>query len=196
MALRGHLEYFLKLSTPAISQVQEGEQESHLRTWAALRALSPVALVGNCVSARTYDAPDLHVARIMLDPRDWNAIFEPYASEPTLALALAFQFTALKHSLQRGPKGIAEAITGMDQAIEHLYPHTEFNTLGRRVFSLTIESTITGKQEDLITALKKSFCQSECEPIVKPDNRTKQRPQISLVKPGQKPKRSKNRKAS
>jgi hypothetical protein len=132
----------------------------------------------------------------MLDPRDWNAIFEVYARAPTLALALAYQFIAIKQSLQRGPKGIAEAITGINQAIEHLYPHTEFNTLGRRVFSLTIESTITGKQEDLITALKKSLCQSECEAIVKPDIRAKRSPQISLVKPGQKPKRSKNRKAS
>ena len=132
----------------------------------------------------------------MLDPRDWEAIFEVYASEPTSALALAYQFTALKQSLQRGPKGIADAITGINQAIESLYPHTEFNTLGRHVFSLTIESTITGKQEDLITALKKSLCQSECESIVKPDIRTKRSPQMSLVKPGQKPKRSKHRKAS
>jgi len=63
----------------------------------------------------------------MLDPRNWNAIFKVYAREPTLALALAYQFIAVKQSLQRGPKGISDAITEINQAIEYLYPHTNFN---------------------------------------------------------------------
>src|SRR6185503_11887209 len=114
----------------------------------------------------------------MLDPRDWKVIFEVYAREPTLALALAYHFIALKQSLQRGPKGIPEAITGINQAIEHLYPHTDFNKMGRRLFHLTIESTITSKQEDLLTTLKKSLRQSKRKPMVNPENTTKQRPQI------------------
>jgi hypothetical protein len=87
--------------------------------WAALRGAVASGSPGDAFQLGTDDAPDLHVRRIMLDPRDWNAIFEAYASEPTLALALAYQFTALKQSLLHGPKGIAEAITGINQAIEN-----------------------------------------------------------------------------
>jgi hypothetical protein len=132
----------------------------------------------------------------MLDRRDWKATFEVYERKPTSALALAFQFIALKQSLQTGPKGIPEAITGINQAIEHLYPHTDFNRMGRRLFYLTIESTITVKQEDLITALKKTLRQSKRKPMVKPENTTNQRPHISLIKTGEKAKPSKHRKAS
>lgn len=133
---------------------------------------------------------------IMLDPRDWNVILEVYAREPTSALALAYQFIALKQSLQRGPKGIPDALTGLNQAIESLYPHTDFHKMALRLYYRTIESTITSKQEDLITALKKSLRQSKRKPMVKPDSTATKKPQISLVKPLEKPKPLKKRKAS
>jgi hypothetical protein len=129
----------------------------------------------------------------MLDPRDWKAIFEVYARNPTLALALSYQFIALKQSLQRRPKGIAEAIDGINQAIEHLYPHTDFDKMGRRLFYLTIEQTITSKQDDLLIALKKSLRQSKRKRIVTPDNVNKHKPQISLVKATTKAKPTKTR---
>src|SRR5690349_11016461 len=96
----------------------------------------------------------------MLDPRDWKAVFDVYAREPTLALALAYQLNALKQSLHRGPKGIPDAITGLNDAIRHLYTHTDFHRMGQYLYYRTIESTISGKQEDLVTALKKSLEQS------------------------------------
>ena len=130
--------------------------------------------------------------RIMLDPRDWKAILEVYAREPNLALALSYQFIALKQSLQEGPKGIAEAIAGINQAIEELYLHTDFNKMGRRLFYLTIEQTITSEQEDLLIALKKSLRQKR-KPIMTPDNTTKHKPHISLVKAASKAKPTKTR---
>ncbi len=131
----------------------------------------------------------------MLDPRDWKFIFEVYAREPTSALALAYQFIALKQSLQRGPKGIPDAIAALDQAIETLYPHTDFHKMGRRSYYRTIESTITQKEEDLISALTKSL-QSKRKPMIKTDGRANKKPQISLVKPVEKAKPAKKRKAS
>ena len=132
----------------------------------------------------------------MLDPRDWKAVFAVYAREPTLALALAYQLIALKQSLQRGPKGIPDAIAGLNEAIDHLYPHSDFHKIGRRLYDRTIESTITVKQEDLITTLKVSLRQSKRKPIVAPGRTTKHKPQISLVKSVERAKPSKNRKAS
>jgi hypothetical protein len=132
----------------------------------------------------------------MLDPRDWKAVFDVYAREPTLALALAYQLNALKQSLHRGPKGIPDAITGLNQAIEHLYTHTDFHKMGQHLYYRTIESTISVKQEDLVTALKKSLEQSNNKPIIKLNNTTKRQRQISLVKRVERAKASQNRKAS
>ena len=102
----------------------------------------------------------------MLDPRDWQVIFQVYAREPTSALALAYQLIALKQSLQRGPKGIRETLTALNQAIESLYPHTHFHKLARSLYYRTIESTITFEQEDLLTALTKSLHQPKRKPMV------------------------------
>jgi hypothetical protein len=131
----------------------------------------------------------------MLDPRDWKSIFEVYAREPTLALALAYQFIALKHSLQRGPKGIPDAITGLDEAIEHLYPHTDFHRMGRLLYHLTIESTVSVKQEDLFAALKESL-QSKRKRIGKTNSMSKHKSQISLVKSVEKTRAGNKRKVS
>lgn len=127
----------------------------------------------------------------MHDPRDWKAILEVYAREPTLALALAYQFIGLKQSLQRGPKGIPAALTGLNQAIDSLYQHTDLHKMARRLYYRTIESTITFKQEDLITALNKSLNQPKRKTIEKADSATKHKPQLSLVKPAPKTKKRK-----
>jgi hypothetical protein len=132
----------------------------------------------------------------MHDPRDWKAILEVYAREPTLALALAYQFIGLKQSLPRGPKGIPAAIAGLNQAIDSLFKHTDLHKMARRAYYRTIESTITFKQEDLITALNKSLNQPKRKTIEKADSATKHKPQLSLVKPAPKTKAVKKRKVS
>ena len=132
----------------------------------------------------------------MHDPRDWKAILEVYAREPTLALALAYQFIGLKQSLQRGPKGIPAALAGLNQAIDSLYQHTDLHKMARRLYYRTIESTITFKKEDLVTELNKSLNQPKRKTIEKADSATKHKPQLSLVKPAQKTKAVKKRKAS
>jgi len=132
----------------------------------------------------------------MHDPRDWKAIFEVYAREPTLALALAYQFIGLKQSLQRGPKGIPAALVGLNQAIDSLFKHTDLHKMARRLYYRTIESIITFQQEDLITALNKSLNQPKRKALAKADSATKRKPQLSLVKPAQKTKAVKKRKVS
>lgn len=129
----------------------------------------------------------------MLNPNDWKCIFQVYARDPSSALELAYQFIELKKSLKRGPKGIPDAIAALDQALETLYPHTDFHKLGHRLYHRTIDSTITQKEEDLISALTKSL---KRKPIVKTDNRAKKKSHISLVNPVDKTKPAKKRKLS
>lgn len=89
----------------------------------------------------------------MLDPEDWKVIFEVYAGHPALALTHAFQLIAIKQSLQRGPKGIPDAIAGLDLAIESLYPHTDFDRIGRECYHRTIEDKLKPDQAERLRQL-------------------------------------------
>lgn len=89
----------------------------------------------------------------MLDPKDWEIVFEVYKGHPIVALGLAQQFIAIKQSLERGRKGVPDAIKGVELAIETLFPHTEFHKMGHKFYRRTIEGTITPKQEKQIRKL-------------------------------------------
>ena len=68
----------------------------------------------------------------MLDAENWKIVFKVYAGHPLLALTLAYQLIAVKQSLERGQKGIPDAIAGLDLAIEGLYQHTDFHKMARK----------------------------------------------------------------
>ena len=89
----------------------------------------------------------------MLDTEEWKIALEIYKGHPANALNLAFQLIAIRQSLERGNKGIPDAIEALDLAIDTLYPHTNFHRLGQRLFKRKIEGTLTTKQEDLIGKL-------------------------------------------
>jgi hypothetical protein len=71
---------------------------------------------------------------MMLDPEEWKIAVEIYKGHPADALNLAFQLIAIKQSLERGSKGIPDALEGLELAIVGLYPHTNFHKLGQRLF--------------------------------------------------------------
>lgn len=89
----------------------------------------------------------------MLDAEDWEIVFKVYAEQPKLAFILAQHLTHLKESLQRGPEGALEAIAEIDLGIESLYPHTDFQKAGHKLFSLAVAGTITTEQEKMIDGL-------------------------------------------
>ncbi|HKU73973.1 MAG TPA: hypothetical protein VJR02_08650 [Pyrinomonadaceae bacterium] len=89
----------------------------------------------------------------MHEAENWNIALELYKGHPIPALLLARQLNAIKQCLQQGRKGIADAIDGLDMAIEGLYPHTDFHKMGQRFFHLTIEGTLKPEQEDKLRKL-------------------------------------------
>ena len=89
----------------------------------------------------------------MLDPEQWEIVLKVYAGHPVAALTLAYQLIAIKQSLQRGPKGIPDAIAGLDLAIENLFPHTHFDKMARKFYHRTIEGTLKPKQEEKLREL-------------------------------------------
>lgn len=98
-----------------------------------------------------------YLATIMLDPENWKIVFGVYKGRSISALALAYQLIAIKQSLQRGRKGIPDAIAGLDQAIDSLYPHTDFHKVGHKLFLRTIEGNLTPKQEERLRELGIKF---------------------------------------
>ena len=89
----------------------------------------------------------------MFDAEEWKIALEVYKGHPANALSLSFQLIAIKQSLERGSKGISDAVEGLELAIETLYPHTNFHKLGQKLFRRKIEGVLTTKQEELIRQL-------------------------------------------
>ena len=73
---------------------------------------------------------------MMLDAEHWKIVLKVYAGHPISALTLAYQLIAIKQSLERGKRGIPDAIAGFDLVIEALYSHTDFHKMGHRFYQL------------------------------------------------------------
>lgn len=89
----------------------------------------------------------------MLETDEWKIAVEIYKGHPAHALNLSFQLIAIKQSLERGRRGIPDAIEGLDLAIASLYAHTNFHKLGQRLFRRKIEGVLTTREEELIRKL-------------------------------------------
>ena len=93
----------------------------------------------------------------MPDAENWKIAVKVYAGHPVPALALAYQLIAIKQSLQRGSKGIPEAIEELDLALDNLFPHTTFHKVGHKFFRRTIEGKLNPKEEEKLRELGFKF---------------------------------------
>lgn len=89
----------------------------------------------------------------MLEAENWKIVLRVYEDHPIPALLLGYQLIAIKQSLQRGRKGIPDAIVGLDLAIDGLYPHTNFYKMGQRFYLRRLEGTIKPQQEEQLCQL-------------------------------------------
>ena len=89
----------------------------------------------------------------MLDPEEWKIAVDVYKGHATSALVLAQQLTAIRQSLERGRKGIPDAITALDLAIDGLFAHTDFQKVSRKLYRQRLEGTIKPKQEQRLRRL-------------------------------------------
>jgi|GEM_PF-3282933 len=69
---------------------------------------------GSCVIYDMLEGASLRIALAL------------YKGRPIPALLLAHQLMAIKQCIQRGEKGIPDAIKGLDLAIDSLFLHTDF----------------------------------------------------------------------
>jgi hypothetical protein len=89
----------------------------------------------------------------MLEAENWKIALKRYEGHAVPALLLAHQLTAIKQCLERGRKGIPDAIAGLDLAIEGLYQHTDFHKMGRKFYHRTLEGTLRPEQQDILRKL-------------------------------------------
>lgn len=89
----------------------------------------------------------------MLEAENWKIALKRYEGHAILALLLAHQLMAIKQCLERGRKGIPDAIAGLDLAIEGLYQHTDFHKMGCEFYHRTLEGTLRPEQQDILRKL-------------------------------------------
>ena len=76
----------------------------------------------------------------MLDAENWKFVIKVWTSN--FGATLAYQLIAIKKSLQRGRKGIPNAITGLDVAIDSLFPHTDFYEVSHQLYLRRLNRTL------------------------------------------------------
>ena len=89
----------------------------------------------------------------MLEAENLKIALERYDGHPIPALLLAHQLMAIKQCLQRGKKGIPDAIDGLDLAIDNLYPYTDFQKISYKLYLRRLEGTIKPKVEEQLREL-------------------------------------------
>ena len=89
----------------------------------------------------------------MLEAENWKIALERYHGHPIPALLLAHQLMAIKQCLEGGRKGIADAIAGLDLAIDNLYSHTDFHRVSHKLYLRRLEGTIKPKEEEQLRQL-------------------------------------------
>lgn len=93
---------------------------------------------------------DSTLPNVPLDCEDWQIAFEPYLNHPYSAVALAQRLCVL----QRHVQGDAEQATAeLDLAIDALYEHSEFRSVGLELFRVTAQGRLSVGQERLIREL-------------------------------------------
>ena len=89
----------------------------------------------------------------MLEAENLKIALERYDGHPIPALLLAHQLMAIKQCLQRGRKGIPDAITGLDLAIDSLFPYTDFYSVSQKLYMRRLEGTLNPKKEEKLREL-------------------------------------------
>ena len=88
-----------------------------------------------------------------LEAENWNIALKVYERGPIPALLLAHQLMAIKQCLQRGRKGIPEAIAGLDLAIYSLFRDSEFYKVSQKLYMRRLEGKLKRNDEEKVRLL-------------------------------------------
>jgi hypothetical protein len=105
------------------------------------------------------DNPNTDSESPPLDCEDWQIAFKPYVKYPFLALALAQHLTAQQDFVQ---SDTGKAIAAINRAVNALYEHSEFRSVGLLLFRATVQGRLPVEQENLIHQLGIANDYSRC----------------------------------
>jgi hypothetical protein len=88
-----------------------------------------------------------------LEAENWKIALERYDGHPIPALLLAHQLMAIRQCLERGKKGISDAVDGLDLAIDALYPHTDFHKVSHKLYLRRLQGVLKPEQEEKLRLL-------------------------------------------
>ena len=93
-----------------------------------------------------------------LDHEDWRIAFQPYSNFPDLAFILAQHLHSVTKLIEQGSRGTAEALAGLDRAIDCLMPHTRFadtryREIARKFYLRAVAGNLSTEQEDELRKL-------------------------------------------
>ena len=99
------------------------------------------------------ETPEQTREHIPLDAEDFEIAFKPYGVYPDAALDCARRLFTIKKFLQSQPPDVPLAIAALDEAIDVLYPYTDFHKAGRDLFELFLSGGCTTAHESLMRSL-------------------------------------------
>ena len=103
-----------------------------------------------------HNNPNMDSESPPLDHEDWQIAFQPYANFPDLAFILAQHLHGVSKLIEQGQEGTAEALAGIDRAIQCLMPHTRFRNIsdiGRKVYLQAVAGNLSPEHEDKLREL-------------------------------------------
>lgn len=83
-----------------------------------------------------------------LEPENLRIALKLYERNPIAALLLAHQLMAIKQCLERGKKGIPNAVAGLKTAIDSLYTHTDFHNVSNKLFLRKLNGSMKPNDEN------------------------------------------------
>ena len=92
-----------------------------------------------------------------LDYESWEIAFVAYEHYPIEALMLGANIIVLKAYLLIEPPRLAEAIEGLDRAMEVLFHHSQFHQVAYEMFRRVAGGQLTFEEEEMLKALGLKF---------------------------------------
>ena len=93
----------------------------------------------------------------LTDCEDWQVAFEPYEGNPRAALSLGFRLARLRLYLDGQLIKSRPVIEALDQAMEALFPFTEFHETSLNLFIKLTQGELTSDEEQMLIALGIKF---------------------------------------
>jgi hypothetical protein len=92
-----------------------------------------------------------------LDYQSWEISFVAYERYPVEALMLGANIMVLKAYLLIEPPRLAEAIEGLDKAMEVLFHHSQFHRVAYEMFRKVAGGKLAFEEEEILKSLGLKF---------------------------------------